>query len=30
MSEPLAMTWDRFPPATRTLARWLTIVQALG
>lgn len=30
MSEPLAMTWDRFPPATRTLARWLTIVQAVG
>lgn len=30
MSDQAAMTWDRFPPTVRTLARWLTIVQAVG
>jgi ABC-type uncharacterized transport system permease subunit len=28
MSEPL--TWSRLPPAIRTLARWITIVQLVG
>jgi hypothetical protein len=30
MSDPLTLTWDRLPAAVRTLARWLTIVQAVG
>jgi hypothetical protein len=30
MSDRLAITWDRLPATVRTVARWLTIVQAVG
>jgi hypothetical protein len=30
MSDLAPLSWDRFPPTVRTLARWLTIVQAVG
>ena len=30
MTPPLPVTWDTMPRALRTVARWLTIVQAVG